>query len=173
MIPETILYVLFGLIIVSTAIAMLLSRNAVYAALFLVLNFATVALLYLMLGAPFISLWQVTVYAGSIMVLFLFVIMLLGAEHLGGEQPFGRQRAVAVGLGLVFLVELALFLLWRGGMTTVVAAPATPGFGSPAEIGKILFQQYACRSRSPDHPAGGHGGRILFTRGDVRSARKK
>ena len=73
---------------------MLFSRNAVYAALFLILNFATVAVFYLILGAPFIALAQVTVYAGAIMVLFLFVIMLLGAEQTGRHAilPGGSSR---------------------------------------------------------------------------------
>jgi NADH-quinone oxidoreductase subunit J len=55
--------------------------------LFLVLNFITVAVFYLLLGAPFIAMAQITVYAGAIMVLFLFVIMLLGAEHLARGKP--------------------------------------------------------------------------------------
>ena len=70
-----------AMIVIATAIGMLVSRNAIYSALFLVLNFASVAVLYVTLGAPFIAMAQVTVYAGAIMILFLFVIMLLGAER--------------------------------------------------------------------------------------------
>ena len=79
----TDLWVFLGLalIAVASAVSMLVSRNAIYSALFLVLNFVTVAVLYLLLNAAFIALVQVTVYAGAIMVLFLFVIMLLGAER--------------------------------------------------------------------------------------------
>ena len=83
----------------ATAAGLLLSRNAVYAALFLVLNFATVAVFYLLLGAPFIALAQVTVYAGAIMVLFLFVIMLLGAEKLPKGEVLPWQRPLAIGAG--------------------------------------------------------------------------
>jgi NADH-quinone oxidoreductase subunit J len=72
------LFLVLALVAVSAAIGMLVSQNAVYAALFLVINFATVAVFYLLLGAPFIAMAQITVYAGAIMVLFLFVIMLLG-----------------------------------------------------------------------------------------------
>ena len=81
------LILIFGtlaLVIVGTAVGMLVSRNAVYAALFLAMNFATVALLYLILGAPFIAVAQVTVYAGAIMILFLFVIMVLRSYKLPG-----------------------------------------------------------------------------------------
>ncbi|HNT54992.1 MAG TPA: NADH-quinone oxidoreductase subunit J, partial [Anaerolineaceae bacterium] len=77
---QIVIFIILGVVAVGTAVGMLLSRNAVYAALFLVLNFATIAILYLILGAPFIALAQITVYAGAIMVLFLFVIMLLGVE---------------------------------------------------------------------------------------------
>jgi NADH-quinone oxidoreductase subunit J len=79
---ELIFFLILSLIAIVTALGMLLSRNAIYSALFLVLNFITVAVFYLLLGAPFIAMAQVTVYAGAIMVLFLFVIMLLGAESL-------------------------------------------------------------------------------------------
>ncbi|MBI3363016.1 MAG: NADH-quinone oxidoreductase subunit J, partial [Chloroflexi bacterium] len=84
---ELSLFFLLALIAMLAAGGMLLSRNAVYSALFLIVNFATVAVFFLLLGAPFIAMAQVTVYAGAIMVLFLFVIMLLGAERL-------RQKSV-------------------------------------------------------------------------------
>ncbi len=96
------LILIFGtlaLVIVGTAVGMLVSRNAVYAALFLAMNFATVALLYLILGAPFIAVAQVTVYAGAIMILFLFVIMLLGGEKLPGGEKIKGQRTLAILLG--------------------------------------------------------------------------
>ncbi|MDW8227907.1 MAG: NADH-quinone oxidoreductase subunit J, partial [Anaerolineales bacterium] len=77
-----LLFFILAATAVATALGLLLSRNAVYAALFLVLNFAAIAVFYLLLGAPFVAMTQVTVYAGAIMVLFLFVIMMLGAEKL-------------------------------------------------------------------------------------------
>ncbi|HEY3475650.1 MAG TPA: NADH-quinone oxidoreductase subunit J, partial [Anaerolineales bacterium] len=79
---DLIFFLILALIAITTAMGMLLSRNAVYSALFLVLNLMTVAVFYLLLGAPFIAMAQITIYAGAIMVLFLFVIMLLGAESL-------------------------------------------------------------------------------------------
>ena len=87
---EFVLFIALGTIAVFAALGMLLSSNAIYSALFLVVNFAVVAAFYLLLGAPFIAMVQVTVYAGAIMVLFLFVIMLLGAERL--RQPTYRLR---------------------------------------------------------------------------------
>lgn len=77
----TILFFVLAAIAVAAAIGMLISTNAVHAALFLVINFVCIALFYLGLNAPFLAMVQVTVYAGAIMVLFVFVIMLLGAER--------------------------------------------------------------------------------------------
>lgn len=75
------LFMVVAFISVAFAVMMIIQKNAVYSALFLIGNFGTVAFLFLMLDAPFISMVQVAVYAGAIMVLFLFVIMLLGAEN--------------------------------------------------------------------------------------------
>ena len=89
---NVIVFGLLALIVVATALAMLLTRKPIFSVLFLVLNFASVAVLYLILGAPFIAFAQITVYAGAIMVLFLFVIMLLGAEKSHFIEPLKGQR---------------------------------------------------------------------------------
>ena len=96
------LFLVLALTAIATALGMLMSRNAVYSALFLVLNFVTVAVFYLLLGAPFIAMSQITVYAGAIMVLFLFVIMLLGADALPKsdvlpwQKPQKIQRSILI-----------------------------------------------------------------------------
>jgi NADH-quinone oxidoreductase subunit J len=136
------LLLFFGLAAVAvwTAACMLLSRNAVYSALFLVLNFMTVAVFFLLLHAPFIALMQVTVYAGAIMVLFLFVIMLLGAERVETQASLPWQAPVAVALTVVLFGLMALALLLRP------AAEGAPllgaAFGSPAALGEVLFGGY-------------------------------
>ena len=79
---ELVLFIIVAAVAIFSAAFMLVSRNAVHAALFLVTNFLCVAFFYLMLNAPFLAMIQVTVYAGAIMVLFMFVIMLLGSEKL-------------------------------------------------------------------------------------------
>lgn len=108
---EFILFLTLALVAVATALGMLFSRNAVYSALFLVLNFVTVAVFYLLLGAPFIAMAQITVYAGAIMVLFLFVIMLLGAERLPDTQVLPWQKPLATVLTVILALESA-YLLW-------------------------------------------------------------
>src|SRR5512132_3051402 len=104
---DLILFFILALVAIGTAMGMLLSRNAVYSALFLVLNFVTVAVFYLLLGAPFIAMSQITVYAGAIMVLFLFVIMLLGAESLPQAEVLPWQRPLAILLGILLMGEAA------------------------------------------------------------------
>src|SRR5919202_2467826 len=111
-------YVVFGitaLVSIACAIAMLTSTNAVHSALFLVLNFSAVAVLYLLLQAPFLAMIQITVYAGAIMVLFLFVIMLLGAEK-GQEErdALTWQRPLAIVLGLLMRVQAGFFVFGPG-----------------------------------------------------------
>src|SRR5258706_11511772 len=95
---ELVLFIIVAAVAIFSAAAMLISRNAVHSALFLVTNFLCVALFYLMLNAPFLAMIQITVYAGAIMVLFMFVIMLLGAEKLGrGQGPFRWLAPAALG----------------------------------------------------------------------------
>jgi NADH-quinone oxidoreductase subunit J len=136
-----IFYVFLAIVAIGSALAMLFNRNAVYAALFLVLNFATVAVLYLSLGAPFIALTQVTVYAGAIMVLFLFVITLLGAEKLPGYEPIKGHRTLAVLLALVFVVEIVMFTIFKNQAIGPLHA-LSADFASPKNIGITLFTEY-------------------------------
>ena len=139
-----ILFYVLAVAAVGTAAGLLLSRNSVYAALFLVLNFATVAIFYLLLGAPFIALVQVTVYAGAIMVLFLFVIMLLGAEKLPKAQVLPWQGPLAIGLAAVLLVEAGFLLFQRLHTTAILPAPGAELNTTAAlqTLGMALFSQY-------------------------------
>jgi len=141
MTPDLILFLVLAIVAILAALGMLLSSNAVYSALFLILNFATIAVFYLLLGAPFIAMAQVTVYAGAIMVLFLFVIMLLGAEQLSAKRTRGWQRPLAFLLTLALLVESAYLVFDRGvGLAEIL--PAASDYGSPQAIGELLFSRY-------------------------------
>jgi NADH:ubiquinone oxidoreductase subunit 6 (subunit J) len=102
---------LVGLIAVVSAIFMLLSDNAVHSALFLIVTMGCIAFLFLLLNAPFLAMIQITVYTGAIMVLFLFVIMLLGSERLrdtdpSQEKPILRRNRIFFVLGLVIVLLL-------------------------------------------------------------------
>src|SRR5688572_33491032 len=97
---EVILFMVVGFIAIAAAGAMLVSKNAVHSALFLIVNFACVAFFYLMLNAPFLAMVQIAVYAGAIMVLFLFVIMLLGSEQVDEATEIYRWfRPLALEIG--------------------------------------------------------------------------
>jgi NADH-quinone oxidoreductase subunit J len=121
---EVNLFLLVGIISVVSAVMMLLSENAVHSALFLILIMVCIAFLFLMLNAPFLAMIQITVYAGAIMVLFLFVIMLLGAEKLGTRSARLRWiTPVAVFLSVLFLITAGLAI--GQGQVNLSAAPST------------------------------------------------
>jgi NADH-quinone oxidoreductase subunit J len=141
MTPQIIVFFVLALVAVATALGMLFSKNAVYAAIFLVLNFATVAVFFLTLGGSFIAVTQVAVYAGAIMVLFLFVIMLLGAEKLGQSETLRWQRPVAILLALILVFQTGYVLFTQTGQLENVAT-LPEGFGSPTSIGTLLYSQY-------------------------------
>jgi len=140
-----ILFLLLAAVAVAAALGMLLSRNAIHSALYLVLNFMTVAVFYLLLNAPFIALVQITVYAGAIVVLFLFVIMLLGAERLRGAADDIRgterfHRYAAVFLALVLMGVFGYLLIQGPGGEGLAAGQTIDA--SPQALGMTLFQSY-------------------------------
>jgi len=142
MTPQFILFLILALVAIASALGMLISRSAIYSALFLVLNFATVAVFFLLLNAPFIAVSQVSVYAGAIMILFLFVIMLLGAEQTGRTQTLRWQRPLAITLAVVLLLEAGYIIMGQRGVVPLVATELPAGFGSPAQVGLELFSSY-------------------------------
>src|SRR6266496_270709 len=143
---DLIVFWVFAPISVASGIGMLLMRNAVHAALFLIVNFFCLAIFYLILGAPFLFAVQIIVYAGAIMVLFLFVIMLLGVDRTEDlrEGRLIAQRPLAVGLGIGFVLET--FFAVRAGIGFSRHAPA--GFdainrgGNAQAIARVLFRTY-------------------------------
>ncbi len=145
MTSELIVFLVLSLVAISSALGMAFSRNAIYSALFLVLNFVTVAVFYLLLGAPLIAMSQITVYAGAIMVLFLFVIMLLGAENLAPlPQAMPWQRPLAFILAVTLVVESIYLIFARAQLDTVITAPdaAANSMESLREMAMTLFNQF-------------------------------
>jgi len=141
---DLIVFLVLSLVAIATALGMLFSSNAVYSALFLVLNFVTVAIFYLLLGAPFIAMSQITVYAGAIMVLFLFVIMLLGAESLAPSNNLPWQKPLARLLSVMLAVEAIYLLFSRAQIVGNVIAPdaSVNSMDSLREMAISLFGQY-------------------------------
>jgi len=141
---DLIVFLGLAVVAVATGLGMLLSRNAVYSALFLVLNFMTVAVFYLTLAAPFIAISQVSVYAGAIMVLFLFVIMLLGTEHLAPSKALPWQRPLAGVLAFILVAESVYLLVGRAPAAGDIVVPdaAVNAMDAIRELGSLLFTQY-------------------------------
>ena len=142
---DNVIFWVFAPIAVASAIGMLTMKNAVHAALFLIVNFFCIAVFYLLLDAPFLFAVQIVVYAGAIMVLFLFVIMLLGVDQgVDLKERLVGQRSLAILLGLAFIAEI--FLALRAGIGFATKAPE--GFevlnegGNTQAVAKVLFRDY-------------------------------
>lgn len=140
---ETVLFTITAIVAVVCAVAMIASRNAVHSALFLVVNFSAVAVLYLLLRAPFLAAVQVTVYAGAIMVLFLFVIMLLGVERgEGAQERYGWLKPLA-GLLIVLLVGEGAYIAFNSEQLLEVApVEEAARIGAPEALSLTLFERY-------------------------------
>jgi NADH-quinone oxidoreductase subunit J len=136
-----VLFIVFGLICVAGAINLLAQRHPINSALSLVVVMASLALIYLLLGAEFVAAIQVIVYAGAIMVLFVFVIMLLNA---GAEQRTrGSRIALLIGVpGVAVLGGTVAWLLLHssGQLGSVAISPSD--FGETHSIARLLFRDF-------------------------------
>ena len=132
-------FLIVAVIAIGSALGLVLRRNAIHGALLLVINLGSIAALYLMMGAEFLAAAQVIVYAGAIMVLFVFAIGVLipGKEEIGPD-PHRRARLVAVPIGALLLLLLVAVVArrWSGP-----AAPAAAS-GSADAVGRLLFTSY-------------------------------
>ena len=139
MIIQGLLFAMFAGTAVGCAVGMVFHRNPVHCALLLVAVLLSISGLFVLLNAPFIAALQVLVYAGAIMVLFLFVVMLL---NIRGESPL-LTTGSAKGFGILFAILVFVELLWTVlSPSTELGSPAAVlprGFGSPAAIGRVLY----------------------------------
>ena len=135
---ETLTFVIVAALAVAAALGLVLKRNPIHGALFLVVNLGCVAVLYLMLGAEFLAAAQVIVYAGAIMVLFVFAIMVLipGKEETGPD-PRRSTRVLALPVGLV-LLGLLVYIVARRAPGPAVKAQA----GGVESLGRLLFTDF-------------------------------
>jgi NADH-quinone oxidoreductase subunit J len=139
---ELVVFIISAVVAIVGAVAMLMSRNAIHSALFLLLNMVAISVLYLLLRAPFLFAVQLIVYAGAIIVLFLFVVMLLGAERAEDERDrIGWQRPLAILIGLLLLGEVA-YVFFAGAGTAPAVTTGSEDFAAPVKIGEALFTTY-------------------------------
>ena len=144
------LFYLFGAIAILASMLVIAQRNPVYSVLLLIASFGALSGLYVLLDAPFVAVIQIIVYAGAIMVLFLFVVMLLNAPHEDTEQDLERPTAIGPSMsgirwfGAVLAVALVVELGWaltkNGGESGVFPGGSVT---SVAAIGRLLFTEYA------------------------------
>jgi NADH-quinone oxidoreductase subunit J len=136
-----LVFYLCAAVAVGTSIAVVAQRNPIYGVLLLIASFGALSGLYILLDAPFVAVIQIIVYAGAIMVLFLFVVMLL---HAGEARADGRRDgSVGVGwFGSLLAVLLGAELVWA--LTHVVESGAFGGasVSSVGAIGRRLFEDY-------------------------------
>ena len=151
--PALLVFALIGTVAVAASILVISMRNPVHSALFLLLTFLCVAVLFVMKGAEFVGAVQVLVYAGGIMVLFLFVVMLINVRHLPDEKVMSNfwKGGFAVGLAVFIL----FFALVRPGV-----------YHEPAASDKALRSTYTYRHRKVKQPDGTVA-RKLIRRGKV------
>ncbi|MGA3215206.1 MAG: NADH-quinone oxidoreductase subunit J [Acidimicrobiales bacterium] len=144
-IPDAITFAVAAMICVVGALGVVLARNPVHSALMLVMTLFGIAVLFIEENAQFLAAVQVIVYAGAIVVLFLFVIMLLGVDRSEAikRDPLPAQRPLAVILGILGLVEVLLLARgqWPGGAHSVSAPLGTPA-DNVQVIGKSIFTTY-------------------------------
>ena len=149
--PESLLfYVLSGLAVAASALV-IGQRNPMYSVLLLIVSFAALAGLYIGLDAPFVAMAQMIIYAGAIMVLFLFVVMLLNAPQEDAAEwdrthPLRRPGFARVGvvLALLFVAELGWAIAKVVALDSPVGGRADGAvIGSVREMGRVLFTQYS------------------------------
>lgn len=139
---EPVLFILFAALALAGGLGVVASARAIHSALALLMVLGALAGLYLLLGAQFIAVLQVIVYAGAIVVLFLFVIMLL---HMAtGEPPTRGLRPWRAGATLVaaFFLAGVLFAALRAPGLADPAPPPPEGFGSAEAVGRLLFTRF-------------------------------
>ncbi len=139
---EIVLFAGLALVAGISGLLVVVQRHAVYSALYLIITMGSLAGLYILLGAHFVWAVQVLVYAGAIMVLFLFVIMLLNLPR--EETPWSprdRRRVLgAVALAVILLAELLLVVGRRLSLASPVSLPE--GFGTTQMVGRLLFTDF-------------------------------
>lgn len=141
---EGAFFFLIAVVAIASAIQMLIARNPVSSALWLVLNLFCIAAAYILLNAEFIGVIQVLIYAGAIMVLFLFVIMLLNLSELPRLRSVDWKKVVAYALGLVVLSQLVYVIaLASGAFPNAPSSEQAAQSGSAYSLGIELFTRYA------------------------------
>jgi NADH-quinone oxidoreductase subunit J len=142
---SSVFFFIAGVGAVCGAVGVVMVRNPFYAVLALVFHLLSLAALFLLLEAQFVAAAQVVVYAGAVMVLYVFVVAYVGgSEPAQLRAPVGRgQRTVALLFALALFAELSIAILGSGLKALDTDGPTLPAaFGSPAQIGELLLTKF-------------------------------
>jgi NADH-quinone oxidoreductase subunit J len=145
---DALFFYAFAAVAVIGSLAVVLQKNPVYSVLSLIAAFFGLAGLYVLLEAPFVAVVQIIIYAGAIMVLFLFTVMLLNVPREDAaewDRSHPLYRPMAVRIGAVLALALALELGWALSRTAGLSAGVAddrPAVSSVTELGKVLFTDY-------------------------------
>jgi NADH-quinone oxidoreductase subunit J len=144
---ESIVFYTLAALIIGFGVLVVTTRNTVHCVLFLVANFLCVAMIYVLLAAEFLAIIQILVYAGGIVVLYLFVVMLVNLQRppdITSVQRRGQSR-VGFALAAVMLAEISAILVYSAARPASAAAGAVPApsdMGNTKIVGLLLYSDY-------------------------------
>ncbi len=144
---ESLMFIIMSLIIIACAIGVVFQKNPIYSAVFLIQTMVSLAVLYVLLHAQFVAAVQVMVYAGAIMVIFVFVIMLLNLnkDDLEGDRnklPMQNPAAIILGLMLVVMIGVIMTRTIYQGAQGEYTPEVMDQIGNTQLVGKMLFTKY-------------------------------
>lgn len=140
---ETVGFYTLATLILAFGIMVVTARNATHSVLFLMMDLLAVAALYVLLGAEFVAVIQVLVYAGGVVVLYLFVVMLVNMRSPAeAHKDPRRQGTLGVVLAAAVLVEMVAFATYNVVAPAPVAPAVSPVAGNTEQVGWLLYTQY-------------------------------
>jgi len=140
---EEVLFFVGALGALGGAVGVIAMRNPLYSVLALIVHLFSLAVLFLLLSSAFLAAAQVVVYAGAVMVLYVFVVAYVGGDGESAWEPIPGQRLLAPLLGIALFIELAIAVLASSLLALGGEGPdVEPGFGDPAAIGTLLLEKF-------------------------------
>jgi NADH-quinone oxidoreductase subunit J len=140
---EAVVFFVAAIGAIAGAVGVVAMRNPFYSVLALIAHLFSLAALFLLLTSAFVAAAQVVVYAGAVMVLYVFVVAYVGSGGESAWDPIPGQRFLAPMLAIALFVELSVAVLSSALMALDTHGPdVNPGFGDPAAIGKLLVERF-------------------------------
>jgi NADH-quinone oxidoreductase subunit J len=140
---EAVLFFIAAIGALGGAIGVVAMRNPLYGVLALIVHLFSLAVLFLLLSSAFLAAAQVVVYAGAVMVLYVFVVAYVGGAEESAWEPIPGQRFLAPLLGVALFIELSIAVLGSSLKALGTKGPEVSiGFGNPAEIGRLLLERF-------------------------------